>query len=153
MQVEAQLEAKRPPLEEQYLTSVIFIFHLCVLLDGVLRGLGRPCFPQLWGESTGTHQLGPVTQDAAAPGPRFAGCQHETSVIPGGVLLSCLSPFSPANVAMEESPAQSEDGENPRRRSPCFFFLFYIFLHVSGSFAALSAPCFASSTFAVLGAM
>lgn len=47
MQEEAQLGAAKPLLKKQYFTPIIFLFQLCGLLDGVLRGTGRHCFPQL----------------------------------------------------------------------------------------------------------
>lgn len=85
--------------------------------------------------------------------PAFTGCQCQISAIPGAVLPAPFSSRGSLQRATKASPRHAEERKNLGKRSSCFFFIFYIFSHLSDAFAACLSVYNASSTFSVLGAV
>lgn len=85
--------------------------------------------------------------------PAFTGCWCQISVISGAVLSAPFSSLASLQRATKASPNHAEEIKNLGKRSSCFFFLFYIFFHLSDTFAACLNVYDASSTFSVLGAV
>lgn len=67
--------------------------------------------------------------------------------------LGSHSPFSPAFMAMEESPAQPAGRENPGKRSPCFLFPLFPLSPPFWLPCCILGSGDASSTFVALGAV
>lgn len=129
MQEEAQLGAAKPLLKKRYFTPVMFLFQLCGLLDGVLGGTGRHCFPQL-------HHSGCCSSESWV-------CWVPASELsdPRSGAASALTLLSPQPSWQWSSPQPNLRAEKIQERDPLVsFFLFFLFLHLSDSLAAFLAP-------------